>query len=191
MSELFRQTVHFLMGIVGAAIIVSLRPGTALIFLSLILVAAFLLLDIMTRGYDIPVLDSLLDEAERSGRVPMKGSLAFAIGALLSYVFFGPLFTAAGLTTLGALDSITAVAGTRIGRHTIYRKKSLEGTIAGIAAATVVVWVYIPFLTGVAVAPALALLVASVAGLVEVFSPVDDNLLIPPVVCSVLFLAGW
>ncbi len=176
MSELFRQTIHFLMGVVGAAIIVSLRPGTALLFLSLILVAAFLLLDIMTRGYDIPILDSLLDEAERTGRVPMKGSLAFTIGALLSYVFFGPLFT--------------AVAGTRIGRHTIYRKKSLEGTIAGIAAATIALRVYIPPLTGLSMSPALALLAASVAGLVEIFSPVDDNLLIPPAVCSVLFLAG-
>lgn len=191
MSELFRQTVHLLMGVVGAAIIVSLQPGTAFIFFGFVLFVAFLFLDIMTRGYDLPVIEPLLDEAERTGRVPMKGGIAFAIGALLSYAVFGPLLAAAGIVTLGVLDSVATVAGTRIGRHTIYRKKSLEGTVAGIAAAIVALCIYIPFLTGIAVSPALALLAAAVAGLVEVFSPVDDNLLIPPAVCTVFFLAGW
>ncbi|MDN7025819.1 phosphatidate cytidylyltransferase [Methanoculleus sp. FWC-SCC1] len=191
MNELFRQTIHLLMGVVGAAIVATVQPRTAFIFFGFVLFAAFLILDIMTRGYDLPILESLVDEAERTGRVPIKGGIAFTIGALLSYAVFGPLLAAAGIVTLGVLDSVATVAGTRIGSRRVYRKKSLEGTVAGIAAAIVALCIYIPFLTGIAVSPALALLAAAAAGLVEMFSPVDDNLLIPPAVCSVLFLAGW
>ncbi len=90
-DEVFRQTVHFLMGILGALILVTVQPGTALIFLSLVLFTGFIILDVITRGYDIPIpgLVSLLDEVKRRGRVPMKGTLAYGISALLCYTVFG------------------------------------------------------------------------------------------------------
>ncbi|MCX6697847.1 MAG: phosphatidate cytidylyltransferase, partial [Methanoregula sp.] len=68
--------------------------------------------------------------------------------------------------------------GIRYGKRRIYNGKSWEGTLSWIL---VKVLVLVPFLTitGAAV-------VVVVAGLIELFSPVDDNLIIPVSVCILL-----
>jgi dolichol kinase len=84
------------------------------------------------------------------------------------------------LVALSVLDSVTTLAGLRFGRHRIYNGKSWEGTLSGIA---VTVLSLLPFLT----TPG-ALAVSAVAGIIELISPVDDNLLIPVGVCLLLAL---
>ncbi|RXE56441.1 phosphatidate cytidylyltransferase [Methanoculleus taiwanensis] len=179
-DEVFRQTVHFLMGVLGAAILITVQPRTALIFLGVVLFIGFAVQDILTRGYRIPALVVLVDEAERRGKVPMKGGIAYAISALLCYTAFGPFYTAIGLVTLGVLDSVSTLVGIRVGKHTLYRKKSVEGTLSGIILTFAILAFFIP--------PWTALFVAVVAGVVEAFSPIDDNLIIPLATCIVLAL---
>jgi phytol kinase len=129
MSETFRQTVHLLMGVLGAAVILRLDDQGALVFVSAVLVATFLLCDAFTRGYDLPVLSGVMDEAERRGKVPLKGGIAYAIGALFCLAVFGREYTAVGLVTLGLLDSVSTIAGLRFGRYILRGGKSLEGTL--------------------------------------------------------------
>jgi dolichol kinase len=68
----------------------------------------------------------------------------------------------------------------RYGRHRIHNGKSWEGTVAGTA---ITVFCLLPILT---IPGALAASVA--AGIIELFSPVDDNLVIPVAVCILLSL---
>jgi len=65
MSETFRQTVHLLMGVIGAGVILRLDDRGAFVFLSAVLVVAFLVCDAFTRGHDVPVFSRIFDETER------------------------------------------------------------------------------------------------------------------------------
>jgi dolichol kinase len=84
------------------------------------------------------------------------------------------------LVSLAVLDSVTTLVGVRFGRHRIYNGKSWEGTLSGIA---VTVLALLPFLS----LPG-ALAASVIAGIIELFSPVDDNLVIPVGVCLLLVL---
>jgi phytol kinase len=180
MKETYRQTIHLLMGVIGAWILLTLNAQLGLLFLSAVLLFVFLLFDLVACGYALPGLDRLIEETDRARELPFKGSLAFAVGALFCFIVFGGEYTAVGLITLGVLDSITTLAGLRFGRHTILHNKSVEGTITGVVAAAIVLLFFIP--------PGVALLVAGVGGPVELFSPIEDNLVIQVVVCTVLVL---
>jgi dolichol kinase len=182
MSETFRQTVHLLMGVLGAGIVLHLDDRGAFVFLSAALVAQFLLCDAFTRGHDVPILSRILDESERTGKVPLKGGIAYAVGALFCLAVFGREYTAIGLVTVGVLDSISTLVGLRFGHHTLIGKKSLEGTLAGVAAAALALAFLIP---GWAAA-----VVAGVAGIVEAYSPVDDNVAVQVSSCLTLALMG-
>jgi len=85
-----------------------------------------------------------------------------------------------GLVALAVLDSVTTLVGIRYGRHRIYNGKSWEGTLSGIA---VTFLALCPFLTLTG-----ALTASVIAGIIELFSPVDDNLVIPVGVCILLAL---
>ena len=67
MGETFRQTVHLLMGVIGAGVILYLDDRWAFVFLSAVLVAAFLVCDAFTRGYDVPVLSGIATTVQSTG----------------------------------------------------------------------------------------------------------------------------
>ena len=89
MGETFRQTVHLLMGVIGAGIILLLNDRWAFVFLSTVLVAVFLLCDAFTRGYDVPVISQVFDDTERQGKIPLMGAIAYSAGALFCLAVFG------------------------------------------------------------------------------------------------------
>jgi dolichol kinase len=82
------------------------------------------------------------------------------------------------LVSLAVLDGVATIAGTRFGRNRIYNGKSLEGTAAAIIITFLVLLLVMP-------APG-AFVVAVIAGIIEMFSPVDDNLVIPISICILL-----
>jgi phytol kinase len=183
MGETFRQTVHLLMGLLGAAVILRLDDRGAFVFVSAALVVQFLLCDAFTRGYDVPVLSRVMDESERTGKVPLKGGIAYAAGALFCLAVFGRGYTAVGLVTVGVLDSVATLVGLRFGRHTLVGKKSFEGTVAGAAAAALALSFLIPWWAAAAV--------AAIAGIIEACFPLDDNVAVQVGVCVMLAGMGF
>jgi len=149
-----------------------------------VLVARFLVCDAFTRGYDLPVLSRILDESERTGEVPLKG----AIGALFCLAVFGREYAAAGLVTVGMLDSISTLVGLRFGRHNLRDSKPLEGTLTGVAAVALALAFLIPWWA--------ATVVAAAAGIVEAFFPLEDNVAVQVGACVTLavvriVMPGW
>jgi phytol kinase len=102
------------------------------------------------------------------------------VSALACTIIFPANVVVPALVVLSVLDSVTTLAGLRYGRHRIFNGKSWEGTLAGIAAAIPALLLFLTVPGSVAA--------AVTAGLIELFSPVDDNLLIPVGVCILLTL---
>jgi len=82
------------------------------------------------------------------------------------------------LLSLAVLDGVATIAGTRFGRTRIYNGKSAEGTGTGIFITFLVLLLFIS-IHG-------ALIVAVIAGIIELISPIDDNLVIPVSICLIL-----
>ena len=178
MNESARQLVHILFGIAIAAVIWILGKGLALPVLFVSLLGGLLLSDIIARGYRVPLISRLVHELERPGVFPGKGAILFVFSAVFCLFFFPVQVVVPAVLTLAVLDGVSSLAGQYAGRHRIWNGKSWEGTVAGIAVTAAVLCAVI--------APLQAVAVAVVAGLIEMVSPVDDNLVIAPVVCLVL-----
>jgi phytol kinase len=178
MNEILRKLTHLGFGLIIAAFILAAPHEVAVVSLTLAIFCGFVLSDALSRGYMLPLISPLMSLLERKDAVPGKGALFFSLGALFCLVVFETRIVFLAIVVLSVLDSVSTIFGMRFGKTRIYNHKSLEGSLMGIIAAVVAL---LPFLT-----PGLALLVAGVAGIVELLAPVDDNLLIPVAVCLLL-----
>lgn len=180
MNEQARKLVHLTFGAAISAAILILPRGEAAMFLSAGLVAGLVLAELVRAGHRVPFISFLVSRLEREGEFPGKGAAYFVASALACTVFFPPPVAAAGVLSLSVLDAVSALAGKAAGRVRIRGTKTLEGSIAGVAANTAV----LSFLLD----PWTAFPVSVVAGAVELLAPVDDNLLVPPATCTFLSL---
>lgn len=178
MNESLRQVVHLVFGLGIAGFVHLFDRNLVLSALVLTLFAGFILSDAIARGYTIPVVSRVIAGLERRDAVPGKGALFFALGALFCLVFFGKEIAFIGLVVLSLLDSVTTLVGLRFGRTRIYNHKSIEATLAGFAATSAALLFLIPAHA--------AILTSAAAAFAELVSPVDDNLIVPAVVCIVL-----
>lgn len=180
MNELARQTVHILFGVGIAAVIQWLGKDLALPVLLVSLLGGLALSDTIARGHRIPLVSRLIHDLERPDVMPGKGAIFFVFSSTLCLFFFPVQVVVPAVLTLAVLDGVSSLAGQYYGKHRIWNGKSWEGTAAGIAATAAVLCILI--------APLQALAIALIAGLIELVTPVDDNLVIPPAVCLLLTL---
>jgi len=180
MREIVRQLIHLCFGLGIAALVLFVDHAVVIAVLAGGLLVGVVLVDLILRGHTIPIVSPLVQYGDRCDTLPGKGAFFFAVSALACIILFPVSVVGPALVALAVLDSVTTLAGMRFGRHRIYNGKSWEGTLSGIA---VTVLALIPFLT---LSGALAASV--VAGIIEHFSPVDDNLVIPAGVCILLTL---
>lgn len=180
MQETVRQLVHLVFGLAIAGMVLVLGQAASAAILAGGLFIGIVMVDLILRGYRLPVFSRLVQEFDRSDTIPGRGALYFAVSALVCVMIVPVAVSVPALVALAVLDSVTTIAGLRFGRHRIHNGKSWEGTIAGIAVTTLAL---LPFLT-----PAGAFGAAVVAGAVELVSPVDDNLTIPVAVAALLMI---
>jgi dolichol kinase len=180
MREIVRQGIHLCFGTGIAMMVLFLDHAAAVAVLALGLLIGVVLVDLILRGYTIPGLSPLVQYGDRCDPLPGKGAFFFGVSALACTILFPVSVVVPALVALAILDSVTTLAGIRFGRHRIYNGKSWEGTLSGIA---VTILSLLPFLT----LPG-ALAVSVIAGIIELISPVDDNLVIPVGVCLLLTL---
>lgn len=178
MRESRRQAVHLAVGTAIAASIAFLPGAVSIPLYAAGLLVGSVLVDAVERGLAVPVIAPILEQLERDDAGPGQGAFYFVISALACLVLFDPFTAAVGVFVLALLDSVSTVAGRRYGRHRIFNGKSVEGFLGGVLVTGAALLFVLP--------PATALLAATVAGFVELVSPVDDNLVIPPAVCLVL-----
>jgi phytol kinase len=180
MREFYRKLVHIIFGLGIAALVQFTPKNIALPVLMTGTFAGIIFRDALVRGYRIPLVSDLIDKLERENVRPGKGALYFALSSLFCLVVFEKEVVVPAIVALSLLDGVATLVGSYYGRHPIFKGKTIEGTGSGI------------LLTFIALLPLLspieAVASAVVAGMVELLSPVDDNLTIPVFVCIVLTL---
>lgn len=178
MYETLRKLIHLVFGLGIAAMVLTLDRTLAIQVLVLGLFCGIILVELILKGYHVPVFSRLVATLDRSDPLPGRGAFYFAVSALTCVVIFPAEIAVPALVTISVLDCVTTLVGVRFGRTRIYNGKSFEGTLAGIAVTAVAL---LPFLS----LPG-TLVVAATAGVIELLSPIDDNLVVPVCTCILL-----
>jgi len=178
MQELFRKLIHLVFGLLIAGMVWAAGKTNAAAILAGGIFIGLVMVDLILRGYRLPLFSTLLDHFDRNDCLPGKGALMFGVSALTCVILFPVAIAVPAIVTLAVLDSVTTIVGQALGRHRIYNGKSFEGTAAGIIVTTIVLLVFMSLPGAVAV--------AVLAGVIELVSPVDDNLVIPVAVAVLL-----
>ncbi|MBN1503331.1 hypothetical protein JW930_07365 [Candidatus Woesearchaeota archaeon] len=187
--EIRRKLFHILFGIAIASSLLVLAKEQVLLILILFLIFGIASSILVYFRIRLPLLSFFLnkfDRAEHLNNFPGKGAFYYVTGCFFTILLFPVKIAVASILTLAFGDSIASLVGKYYGRtkHPLNPKKILEGTIAGIAAATLSVVLFVPF--------AKALFATSVAMIVEAlelkYFNIDDNLSIPLVTGAILLL---
>ena len=125
--------------------------------------------------FKLPVIHSIaeiLDRPEDLKKFPGKGAIMFMIGVFLALLIFEKEIAVAGILILAIGDSVAPLAG-KYGKikSPLDERKTIEGVIAGIIVAGLVVSFLIP--------PWQAFLAATFGMIAEQFKQVNDNISMP------------
>lgn len=185
--EARRGIFHILVGIAFLLVVLFIPYGEIFLFFVFIF---GIFLSFIASQFKIPGIYHFLCffERECNKNFPGKGVIYFFLGSLLSLRLFEQNIAFASIAILTFADSISHFVGSNFGRtkSSINRKKNIEGTIAGILAGTLFASFFIhPFLALVGSAAAMLL---ELAGIKMGKEEIDDNLLIPLVAGTTMFL---
>jgi dolichol kinase len=178
MQELARKLIHMIFGLGIAGMILFLDHATATAILAGGLFFGMILIDLILHGYTLPFFSAVLNYVDRRDPLPGKGAFYFAVSALTCGILFPAHAVVVALVSLAVLDGVATIVGIRFGRTRIYNRKSVEGTVTGIFITFLFLLLFIS-IQG-------ALIVAVITGIIEMFSPLDDNLVIPISICIFL-----
>jgi dolichol kinase len=176
--------MHFLFGSFFIAAIALLGTMQGFFVLAACLGIGLVVSFALKKGARIPVLLQIVQRVERDyeKRLPGKGALLFFLAALVTIILFQRQEIVLGALCVAVYgDAASTIAGLRFGRHRIAGKKTLEGTLGGMAAALF----FLLFLFQWPVA-----LAAAAIGMLAELLPFDDNFTIPIITGLALLLLG-
>lgn len=184
-GELIRKLIHVLVAVVAVALVWSLPPFQGRVLMvgaALVALAA----EAIRRWRPAAVVFArlfgrLLRPHEATG---ITGATMLALGFALAVLAFPPHFAGAGILYAGVGDAASAVVGRYWGRLRYPDGKSLEGSLAFLAAALAAGWVS----PGIGIVPA-AVAAGATTILEGLPSRVDDNLALPLVGAAATWVA--
>lgn len=197
-DEFVRKGWHMLAG--GAAIPFALYAGLEFttVFAAVVLVAVFSLEWLERYGLRVPFFTAQLLMTRRKGERFAWAAVVF-VAVAVAILWLAPLPVAfAALAVLGFGDGFSALIGRPFGRHKIWynRRKSWEGTFAGLVAGFVGGWVLSAWYfweAGVAFPteflPVLA--AGAVAGMVAESTPDQQDNLSVPLAAAAAMVSLW
>ena len=180
--EIKRNIFHLIFGVVLAYLVLFLGDKPSIVLFGTCIVLGLVVSEIMLRKIHIPVFSFFISIMERKDARPGQGAIHFLAGAFIALLFFGTEIVFISLLILALADSFSTIVGIWIGKIKIYKKRTLEGTTAGFIVAFGVCLFYLPVI--------IALYACLVGSIVELFSPIDDNIAIPPITGVALFILG-
>ena len=151
------------------------------------------LASVLSKRVRLPGLSWFLDHFEREEMrktFPGRGLIFFFVGVLLVMKLFPKDIALAAIIVLALGDSISHIVGARYGRikniFNGHSRKLFEGTIAGAVMGFLGAWLFVPF-----TAAFLGSFVAMIAEVIDIDlngKPLDDNLIVPLVAGTVMYL---
>ena len=187
--ELNRQIFHVVLGI---ATVVLLKLGLIGKEAFLFLIIAGLILSCLSRTIKIPIIHGLLERFERKEdfrRFPGKGIIFYFIGTYIVLLLFPKEIAMASIMVLAFGDSASHLYGLHFGKikHSFFKTKFIEGTIAGFIFGFIGALVFLPWHEAF-----FASFAAMTFEAVEIkigAQQVDDNLIVPLVAGAAVWLA--
>jgi dolichol kinase len=182
--EIKRKIVHMSSLAIPAGYL--LFSGKTVISILVPLFLAFLLVDLLrqyhagtSRLFKKFFVGTILREKESNS---LMGSTYFLFSSVLVVFFFPKSIAIASLLILILSDTAAALVGKGIGKVPIFRRKTLEGSLAFFVSSQLIVWIYpgLNHLWG-----ALGALAATLIEALPV--KVDDNLTIPLIAGAIMF----
>lgn len=184
--ELRRKSIHILLGVLIAYLVLVLSRDLLIILSSISLISALLFSLLAKRGIRVPLIYTILEACERESAmatIPGRGAILFLSGILILLLLIrDSLLIASAILVLALGDGFATLAGFKWGRHRFLGKKSLEGSLAFLFASFIGLLILLE--------PVYALIGALTGMLIEAVSNdvVDDNLTIPLGVSIVLMM---
>lgn len=186
--EIRRQVAHILLGL-GIIILVLFDRNLAL-WLLLVLVVIGICTSLLHLRFKFKLSSWFLrifEREEYKKKFPFKGALFFLIGSLLVLKIFSLNIALASIAILTFADSVSHITG-KFGtkRHFLDVNKNVEGTIFGIIAGTIAAAFFVSVIH--AFLASAAAMIAEVLSLKLQEEEVDDNITIPLIAGTVIFL---
>lgn len=172
-NEIRRQSIHLLFGSFFIALVAVLGIPNSLFVLCIAFLAGLAFSHAIKKGVNIPIITHIVQRVERDyeKHLPGKGALLFFLAAIITILLFQRQEIVLGaLCAVVYGDSASTIIGLRFGKHRIAGKKTLEGTLGGIAASLF----FLLFIFQWPIA-----LAAAVIGMLAELLPFDDNFTIP------------
>lgn len=167
--EYKRKTFHIFLGITLSFIIWNFRKLYVLPILTLIIMIGVVIRFLLLKGFKFKLIGSFLDNFGRPLEVGM-GALYFFIGSWASVVLFFPRESAAiAILILGISDGLATIVGINC-KKKIYKNKSLGGSLTFLISSFIILYLFIN--------PIDAIIIAIILSIFELFSPIDDNLIL-------------
>lgn len=186
MVKLELKRAFFHVFICASIILISMQ--TRIVWPLFYLLVLGLLISVISKNYKIPVISWFLknfEKKEYQKKFPGKGVLFLIAGCLLVLKLFSNEIAFASIAILAIGDPAShLVAGSFKGK--IFKKKSLSGLLLSIILSSTIAALFVPF--GYAFIAAVCALAAEVLIIKLGEDPVDDNILIPLVAGTILYL---
>lgn len=170
--ETRRNLFHLFVGLFIASMIYYLPREDTIGILGGLLFVGLIISKQIHAGQKLPIFTKSLNIFERKDvKFPGLGVITFLTGSITTILLFNDRIAFIAILILAVNDSLSTLVGMRFGTHKIYRNKTIEGFAGGLLSSFVIVLPLIGFIN--------AFIVCLVASIIELFSVLDDNLLIP------------
>ena len=186
--EAARKVIHGAAGTAAALVawLLPPLPARGLLIAAALVALAIDLMRLRLSGVDRlfrRTVGTMLRPVERHR---LTGATTLALGAALAALIFPGSIAAIGILYAAIGDAVASLIGSRLGRRTYRRGRTVEGTLAFFAAALAIGYVVSGTDFAAATVAALAVTLVEAAPV-----PIDDNVSIPVAGAAAYWLAIW
>jgi dolichol kinase len=180
-TEIKRKIWHILWGVFFYCLIrFSYKSFYQLAMVSMLIIGVSIIM-MRRKNIKIGIVEYLIKSIGREGE-GIEASFYFILSIFLSSIFFDQQTVALSALVLGVCDGLATIFGVH-GKNRIYKKKTAEGFGAFFISCFLIV-----YLSGYG--KLIALITGMLLAGVELFTDVNDNMIIPPVFSLILKILG-
>ena len=180
--EIKRKTWHVLWGIVFFLIInYTNKIFYQVIMISLLVIGVFVMV-MRSKKIRVGWIEYLITTLGREGE-GIEASFYYVLSLFLSSIFFEQKIVALSALALGVCDRLATIVGIHFGTIKLYKKKTVQGSSAFFFSCFLII-----YLSGYA--KVVALICSTILTAVELFTDINDNLIIPPIFSLILKIFG-
>ncbi|MDD4352950.1 MAG: hypothetical protein PHN56_00680 [Candidatus Nanoarchaeia archaeon] len=176
-TEIKRKVWHICWGVFFFILIkFTYKEFYQLVMISMLIVGITIII-LRKKNIKLKFIDYLIRSIGREGE-GIEASFYYVLSIFLSSIFFNQQIVALSALVLGVCDGLATIFGVH-GKNRLYKKKTVEGSSAFLISCFLIV-----YLSGYG--KLVALIVSVLLTSVELFTDINDNLIIPPVFSIIL-----